>query len=235
MSSLIENNKLLIELFKSLKITPRNYFLYIEAITHASYNNDNHLTYDYERLEFLGDQVISLVICEYLYNIKPKLKVGQMSKDKVLIVQAKSEVMAAKKLHLNRYIKIGKSVLNSNNNFNEKILEDVYESLMGAIYLDLGYNVVKRVITNTLIKCYKTHKLSNFYDYKTKFQEIIMKYNKHEIQYRVVNNKPNNYQVELWCNNIKYGKGSGSKIKDAEQNAAKIACKKFIGIKKYLH
>ena len=59
----MENNKALIELFKNLKIIPKSYFLYIEAITHASYHNDNHLTYDYERLEFLGDHVISLVIC----------------------------------------------------------------------------------------------------------------------------------------------------------------------------
>lgn len=229
---MMQNNKELNELFKNLKITPKSYFLYIESLTHASYHNDNHLTYDYERLEFLGDQVISLVVCDYLYNKNPKLSVGQMSKDKILIVQGKSEVLAAKELKLNKYIRIGKSVVNSKNGFNEKILEDVYEALMGAIYLDLGFNTVKRVITNTLIKCYKAHKLSNFYDYKTKFQEIMMKYNKHGIQYRITNNTPNNYQVELWCNNIKYGKGSGTKIKEAEQNAAKSAYKKFVGIKK---
>ncbi len=229
---MMKNNRELIELFKKLKITPKSYFLYIESLTHASYHNDNHLTYDYERLEFLGDQIISLVVCDYLYNINPKLSVGQMSKDKILIVQAKSEVLVAKELKLNKYIRIGKSVVNSKNGFNEKILEDVYEALMGAIYLDLGFNTAKRVITNTLIRCYKNHKLFNFFDYKTKFQELMMKYNKHEIQYQIINNTPNNYEVELWCNNIKYGKGSGNKIKEAEQNAAKSAYKKFVGIKK---
>ena len=227
----MENNKALVELFEKLKITPKSYFLYIEALTHSSYHNDNHLSYDYERLEFLGDQVISFVVCEYLFNKNPKLDVGQMSKDKILIVQAKSEVIAAKKLNLDMYIKIGKSIVNSKNNFNEKILEDVYEALMGAIYLDLGYNTAKRVITNTLISNYKTHKLNNFLDYKTKLQEMMMKYNKHEIKYLVVNSKPNNYRVELWCNGIKYGIGFGPKIKDAEQNAAKAAYKKFAGIK----
>ena len=227
----MENNKALVNLFNKLKITPKSYFLYIEALTHASYHNDKHLSYDYERLEFLGDQVISFVVCEYLFNQNPKLDVGQMSKDKILIVQAKSEVITAKNLNLNLYIKIGKSIANSKNNFNEKILEDVYEALMGAIYLDLGYNTAKRVITNTLISNYKTHKLNNVFDYKTKLQEMMMKYNKHEIQYHVVNNKPNHYKVELWCNNIKYGIGSGTKIKEAEQNAAKAACKKFAGTK----
>ena len=80
------NNRSLIELFKKLKIAPNSYFLYIEALTHSSYHNDNHLDYDYERLEFLGDQVISFVVCEYLYNKNPKLSVGQMSKDKIVIV-----------------------------------------------------------------------------------------------------------------------------------------------------
>ena len=227
----MENNKALVDLFKKLRITPKSYFLYIEALTHSSYHNDHHLSYDYERLEFLGDQVISFVVCEYLFNQNPKLNVGQMSKDKILIVQAKSEVIAAKKLNLNMCIKIGKSIINSKNNFNEKILEDVYEALMGAIYLDLGYNTAKRVITNTLISNYKFHKLSNVFDYKTKLQEMMMKYNKHDIKYNLVNNKPNHYKVELWCNNIKYGTGSGTKIKEAEQNAAKAACKKFAGIK----
>ena len=94
------NNRSLIELFKKLKIAPNSYFLYIEALTHSSYHNDNHLDYDYERLEFLGDQVISFVVCEYLYNKNPKLSVGQMSKDKIVIVQAKSEVIAANKLSI---------------------------------------------------------------------------------------------------------------------------------------
>ncbi len=224
------NNRSLIELFKKLKITPNSYFLYLEALTHSSYHNDNHLDYDYERLEFLGDQVISFVVCEYLYNKNPKLSVGEMSKDKIVIVQAKSEVIAANKLNLSKYIRIGKSINNKDSSYNEKILEDVYEALMGAVYLDLGYSTAKHVVYETLIKGYEQNILVNLVDFKTKFQEMMMKYGKHEIQYRLVNNKPNNYRVELWCNNIKYGSGNGVKIKEAEQNAAREACHKFIGL-----
>ena len=97
-------------------------------------------------------KVISFVVCEYLYNKNPKLSVGQMSKDKIVIVQAKSEVIAANKLNLSKYIRIGKSINNKDSSFNEKILEDVYEALMGAVYLDLGYNTAKHVVYETLLK-----------------------------------------------------------------------------------
>ena len=140
-------------LFKKINISPKKYSLYYEALTHSSYSNENHLNYNYERLEFLGDAIISYYVTNYLFNVKPELKVGDMSKKKIIIVQSKSEIFAAKKLNLQEYVYLGKSLFNDKKNL-DRIYEDVYEALVGAIYLDLGINKAADFIKNTLVKYY---------------------------------------------------------------------------------
>ena len=215
------------ELFKKLKIKPKCYSFYMEAMTHISFSNDNHLSYNYERLELLGDTIISLVVVQYLFDKIPKMSVGDITKTKIMIVQSKSEIMAAKQLNLKEYILLGNSIAHDKNH--EKIFEDVYESLIGAIFLDLGLEVARRVVIETLCIPYEKSKLNSLVDFKSKFQELMMKYGKKSIKYKVFKNAHDNYHAELWCNNIKYGTGIGKKIKEAEQLAAKEACNKFTG------
>ena len=223
---LITNQNLSL-LFKKLKITPKNYSYYIEATTHTSFSNENNLSYNYERLEFLGDAIISQIISQYLFTKNPPIPVGEMSKIRILIVRSESEILAAKMINLQNYIKIGKS-LQGNMKSHIKILEDVYEALIGAIYLDLGYETAKKVIYNTLIYDYENNILDRLTDYKSKFQELMSQYGKHKIIYKSKKLNNGQYYVELWTNNIRYGSGIATKIKLAEQIAAKIACKKFV-------
>lgn len=215
-------------LFKRLNIQPKKYSLYLEAFTHISYANDIHEKYNYERLEFLGDAIISQIICEYLFEKKPQLSEGEMSQQKILIVQSKSEIYTAKKLNLSQYILLGKSLAHDSNH--DKILEDVFEALIAAIYLDLGYLKAKEVIKNTLIKYFEQSKFNKQIDYKSKIQELFRNYSQNKISYKLVRKSLNDCVVELWYGNVKQAVGEGKRIKDAQQNAAKKAYQHFSGI-----
>lgn len=219
-------NKPIFELLNQLNIEPQSISIYQEALTHASYANDKHLKYNYEKLEFLGDAVINLVVANYLYHHRSQLKVGELSKLRTMIVQSKSEVLAAQKLNLQKYMLIGNS-FNKTSDL-KKVLEDGYEALIGAIYLDQGYPTAQNIVVKQL--CENSDLLKNYQslmDYKSVFQELTMKYGKHEIQYKTTKNSNNTFTSKLYCNNICYGVGTGNRIKSAEQSAAKEACDKF--------
>lgn len=221
-----DQNKKILDLLTSLHIQPKKLSLYIEALTHPSYANDNHLDYNYEKLEFLGDAVINLAVADYLSTYNQQMSVGDISKIRILIVQSKSEVLAAQQLNLLDYMFLGKSLNDIDNP--KKILEDGYESLMGAIFADQGYDIAKELIIKHLCQNSKIiQNFANLLDYKSKFQELMMKYNNHEIQYKTTKNADQSFTCKLYCNHICYGVGKGLQIKIAEQNAAKEACEKF--------
>ena len=219
------DNKVITELLEKLGVQPKKYSLYVEALTHPSYANDHHLSYNYERLEFLGDSVISLIVANFLYNNFPNAKVGVLSKTRTMMVQSKAIVIVANKINLKKYLNIGKSLANITDY--SKILEDTFEALIGAIYLDQGIYVAAKVIVDTICKEYKQDHFKGNVDYKTEFQELIMKYGKGQILYRYEQSPDNQFLVKLYCNNICYGTGLAPRKKDAEQQAAKEACEKF--------
>ncbi len=228
----MENQKnAFLSLLKKLDIEPKNYSLYLEAFTTSSYANDKRLPYNYEKLELLGDSIITFVVTQYLFDKFKNLSVGELSEYRRTIVQSKSEILTAKKLKLEDCLYIGRSF--ESNHSKDRFLEDTYESLIAAIYLDAGFIKAKEVVINTLLKDFNFKNISDdLTDYKTKFQELMRKFSKKSIQYKVVQDIPNNFKVELWSDKICYGKGSGKKIKEAEQNAAKEGVKKFIGKKR---
>jgi len=188
-------NKNLNELLKSLKIEPHSYAFYIEAFTHHSYSYENGLKYDYQRLEFLGDAIIEYVVSQYLYNLKPKMNEGEMTKARIMIVQAQTEIKAAKQLNLEKVILLGKSI--SHQGIPSNILSDCYESLIGAIYLDQGQSFVTNFIHDTLISYYESKSLDDVIDYKSKFQEAIQEFGKKTVIYKVVKNEKDLFGVEL--------------------------------------
>ena len=219
------DNRKITELLGHLGITPKSYSLYLEALTHPSYANDNHLPYNYERLEFLGDSVISLAVASFLYLNFPNARVGELSKTRTMMVQSKAEVLVANKINLLSYLYIGKSLAHISDY--SKILEDAYEALIGAIYLDQGPHVAMKVVCDTICKEYKEDTFKAHIDYKTEFQELMMKYGKGQILYRYEQSPDHQFLVKLYCNNICYGTGLAPRKKDAEQQAAHEACEKF--------
>lgn len=214
------------ELLETLKIKTNNISLYEEALTHNSYSNEIGFSHNYQRLEFLGDSIINKIVSTFLYEMSEDDE-GKMTKDRISIIQAKTLVRASIELNLQKYINVGQGLIK--NTISEKILEDIFESFIGAVYLDKGEIKAKELLMRTILKYYLNNDLKNTIDYKTKFQEAVQKHGKNnEIKYRIINNHNSDvFDVELVCNNIVYGRGRGRNRHDAEVAAAKKACEKI--------
>lgn len=197
-----------------------------KALTHSSYINEKGGE-SYERLEFLGDAILQMVITQYLYE-NTKSSEGDMSKIRAIYVCESALYEYSKKLNIVNDIKVGQGL---HNKPNETIVADVFESIVAAIYLTNGYNKVKDFIL-TMIVPYIEKGIVFSSDYKSRLQEMVQT-EKNSVTYNVIkeigpsHNKT--YKVEVLVNNIVYGQGIGKSKKEAEQQAAKDAINKKAG------
>lgn len=193
------------------------------ALTHSSYSNE-HETINYERLEFLGDAVLQLIISEYFY-LNTDLSEGDMSKVRASYVCEQALAEYSKKIGIDKYIKVGHG---QEKDINDTIIADCFESVLGAIYLDQGFNVAKEYVRNIVIP-YIESKHSFFGDYKSILQELVQT-DKKSLEYILINESGpahnKRFMVEVRIDNIVYGVGVGRSKKEAEQNAAADAYKK---------
>lgn len=215
------------ELFDRLNIKPKNLELYTTAFSHSSYVNENHIKSDYERLEFLGDAVLELVASDYLYKTKT-INEGEMTKLRASYVCENACYEYSKDLNLSKYIKVGHGEEIDGGRYKKVILADIFEALMGAIYLDLGFSTAKRVIDSIVIPYVEDPNILFFSDYKSALQEYAQTKQK-SLEYEVVleqgpaHNKLFTTVVKI--DGIIYGKGSAGSKKEAEQEAARDALK----------
>ncbi|MGN1000457.1 MAG: ribonuclease III [Bacilli bacterium] len=217
------------KLFKKLKINPKNKELYNIAFSHSSYVNENHLKNDYERLEFLGDAVLELVMSDYLYKSR-KVSEGQMTKLRASYVCENALYEYSKGLELSNYIKVGHGEEIDGGRYKKVILADIFEALMGAIYLDLGFKTVKRVIDDIVIPYIEDPNVLFFNDYKSVLQEFVQTQQK-SLEYNLIDEQgPAHNKVfttVVKIDDIVYGKGSAGSKKESEQEAAKDALEKL--------
>lgn len=215
------------ELFDRLNIKPKNLELYTTAFSHSSYVNENHIKSDYERLEFLGDAVLELVVSDYLYKTKT-INEGEMTKLRASYVCENACYEYSKDLNLSKYIKVGHGEEIDGGRYKKVILADIFEALMGAIYLDLGFSTAKRVIDSIVIPYVEDPNILFFSDYKSALQEYVQTKQK-SLEYEVVleqgpaHNKLFTTVVKI--DGIIYGKGSAGSKKESEQEAARDALK----------
>lgn len=218
--------KLLSFLKKNGIAHPKSLAIYQEALTHKSYANENNLNYNYERLEFLGDAAIDWVITNYLFNHEKHLDEGHLSLTRSNLVKRDTLSMCCKEIGLDKLILLGKGA--QNNTSNESIYEDVFESFIGAVARDQGIKKVINILEHTLIKHY--NKMGNFdqKDAKTTLQEILQSKGSHPPEYiKKTDDNAKIKIIEVWFNHLKYGEGSASSFKDAEQLAAQDALNKM--------
>ena len=222
------------ELLKNLHIKPKNIDLYRLALTHSSYNGDANTKHqDYERLEYIGDAVIGFVVADLIFNLHKDMEVGIMSKLRSQLVQTKALAGYARRIKLYDYILTGAS-MSSDKLFNsDNILEDVFEALVGALYLDLG---IKKVVPYIKFFFYNDIKFANpenFTDYKTRLQEEMQSEYRDIVKYRIVreDGPPHDriFYAEVLFGDDILGVGSGRSKKEAEQAAAKDAFRKKVG------
>lgn len=210
-------------LFESYGITISNYEQMQNAFTHTSYANEQH-TGNYERLEFLGDAVLELITSEYFY-LNTDLPEGEMSKTRASFVCENALATYAKKIGLNKYIRVGEG---QKSNVNDTIIADVFESVLGAIYLDCGFSVAKKYIDEIVLPYIEndTHFLG---DYKSTLQEMVQT-DKQSLEYQLLSEEgpahDRTFTVQVVIDGIIYGTGVGKSKKEAEQNAAHDAIEK---------
>ena len=206
------------EFLERFNIKFKNSKLLETALTHSSYANEHKGCDNYERLEFLGDAVLEVVTSEYFY-LQTNYKEGEMTKLRANYVCEKALATYAKELGIDENIRLGHGQMH---NLNDTIIADVFEAVVGAIYLDQGYSVAKKYI-DTIIIPYIKKEMDFNADYKTKLQELVQT-GKKSVEYEVVKEygeaHKKVFEVVVKIDNIIYGKGRGSSKKEAEQRAA---------------
>ena len=219
------------ELLNTIKIRPNSLDLYVLALTHPSYNADvNTKHHDYERLEYMGDAVLGFVSADLIFKTYPDMDQGLMSKLRSNLVKSASLADYARRISLADYIKTGHSINPDKINESNKILEDVFEALIGAIYLDKGLNVAFKFISYFLKKDIKNACLDDLTDSKTRLQEEMQAEHRDSVHYELVNQSgpahDRTFVVNVLFNDIVLGTGSGKSKKMAEEAAAKDALSK---------
>lgn len=211
------------KIFNKLNINPTNVNLYYTAFTHTSYSNENPSCASYERLEFLGDAVIELIISDYLYKER-HLEEGIMTKMRATYVCEAALATYAKDLKFDDDIKLGSGETEANN----AILSDVFEAFMGALYLDKGLDFTKTIVLDIILK-YIDKEIDFLQDYKSKLQELVQT-DKKSVSYEIISEKGPSHKKTFTCqvkvDDIIMGTGVGSSKKLAEQEAAKEALSK---------
>ena len=157
--------------------------LYETAFTHTSYANENN-TESYERLEFLGDAVLELIMSEYLYK-NYSLKEGQMTKIRSNYVCENALYEYSCVLGINNYIKLGHGEMNHDGKHNKTIVADVFEAFIGAMFLDNGFDVVKSFMFNNIIPLIENKQIDIVEDYKSTLQEYVQT-NKKSLDYEII-------------------------------------------------
>ena len=196
----------------------RNKNLLIRALTHKSFNKVNNN----EKLEFLGDRVLGLIMAKKLLEIYPEEKEGVLDKKFASLVNKKTCLEIAKKIELEKYIMILSSK-NKKYTVEDKVLSDCCEALIGAIYLDKGFSFVEKFTLDLWSENIKDSKITQI-DAKTKLQELSLKKFKKLPIYKIISNtgprhKPL-FKVSVKLHNTKIYIAEGKSKKDAEQNAA---------------
>lgn len=221
------------QLYKDIKhifgIYPNNINLYKQALRHKSAASEikNGFKNSNERLEFLGDAVISSVIADYLFKRFPYKDEGFLTEMRSKLVSRSRLNIICDKIGLDKLIQLAESA-----HFSQSIKGNAFESTIGAIYIDRGYDFALDVIVNKIIKYHldiDEIELQEF-NFKSKLLEWTQK-EKKTMEYKVAEIKETSrnkiYYIEVYIDNVLSGKGSGLSIKNAEQNASEDALKKI--------
>lgn len=207
--------------------------LYKEAFTHSSYANESnaHIP-DYERLEFMGDAVLQLFVSEFIFALHPEYKEGQLTQLRSKLVREESLARFSEELHLGELLYLGVGEEKSGGRHRESVLANIYESFIGALYLDCGKEQVIRILEKTIFKhVNEVNEFDDITDYKTKLQELVQSDDRKTVRYHVKSstgpaNAPE-FVIEAILDDMILGTGKGTSKKRAEQHAAKDALMKM--------
>ncbi len=213
-------------------LTFKNQQLLITALTHRSALNERKtLKNSYERLEYLGDAVLELVVSDHLYKSYPKKTEGELTHLRAQIVQTKTLAAAAKKIKLDQHLILSSGERKAKGHQNLSLLADCFEAVVGAIYLDQGLVKVIEFIQGHLLKnLTDLIKSAHITDYKSQLQELVQHKLKLTPTYKVIKTKgPDHdkiFTVKVYLENKPTATGTGKSKQEAQQQAAKKALEK---------
>lgn len=213
------------EFLREYGIVPNRLKLYEIAMSHSSYANEHKDKKNYERLEFLGDAVLELVVTEYLYKNYEQDE-GDMTKKRANYVCEEANFEYMNKLGLIKFIKVGNGEIGD---LKKAIVADIFEAFIGAIYLDQGFPKAQEFILN-VVSPYIIDNVSFFNDYKSILQEAVQT-DKRSLVYELVDESgpahDKRFTIAVKIDNVMYGKGVAGSKKEACQLAAKEALLKL--------
>lgn len=214
-------------LYRRFMILPKNEELYRLAFTHSSYNGMAGTRHqDYERLEFLGDSIVGMIVSELCYLYHPEMEQGRLSILKAQFIRSSSEANYCKKLGLNEYIKVGPSFSKEAKN-NVPLLEDVFESFIGALYLDQGCDFTLNFVRKIFDEDIKNATIDYTINPKSYLQEAMQADNKESVVYKIIEERGTPMEkvfvAAVYFEGNQIGKGEGHNKKAAETEAAKDA------------
>ena len=211
------------ELEKSLGYQFKNEKLITEALTHRSYKKD----FNNERLEFLGDAVMDLIVGEYLYHLFPKAEEGMLSKLRAALVNEESFTKLAKRLNLGKFLYLSPAEENNNGREKPSILSSAFEAVMGAIYLESGFEKAKDVALKLIKDAYPVITPEELLkDYKTTLQEITQAHFGVVPEYRLLGSSgpdhKKEFEIGVFIHDKEYARAKGKSKKNAQQEGARL-------------
>lgn len=220
-------------LCRQLGMVMKDLHLLDMALTHTSYayeSKKNPRPQHNQRLEFLGDSVLSLVVSTHIYKTCPQMDEGELSKLRAFLVCEETLAQLATENHLGDHLLLGKGEINLDGEENPSILADAFESVLGAYYLDQGFAKVTELLGRLLISRIPELTADGIdRDYKTRFQEVVQKDGPVEIDYEQVSaegpSHNRTFVMRVLVNQEERGRGRGRTKKEAEQRAAREALK----------
>jgi ribonuclease-3 len=210
--------------------TFNNKDLLVMALTHSSYANERAVKSECnERLEYLGDAVLELVVSECIYKTHYNMPEGEMTKLRASIVCEESLSYHAKQLNLGDYLLLGKGEESAGGRRRNSILADVFESVLGAVFLDAGFDAAREYLLNLMSEAVTDDRAEKKIDFKTELQERVQRNSKEPPVYEITGETGPDHEKEFYAivshAGKEIGSGKGRTKKEAEQEAAKMALK----------
>lgn len=209
-----------------LNFKPVDGTLFVKALTHSSYANEHHLPSN-ERLEFLGDSVLGLIVCDFLFKAYPGYDEGELAKLKGIVVSARLLASFSLSLHLNQFIRLGQGELKTSGDMKLNILADLFEAFIGAYFLNFGLDATAQLILPLVRE--KLPEIAEQFDAlnaKNNLQEYLQAIGKKPVYRTIKEEGPPHerlFSVEVLVAEDVIGAGIGKSIKEAQNQAALIA------------
>jgi len=217
------------ELLKFFNLNFKDINLLKTALTHSSYANEHHCESN-ERLEFIGDAVLDVLMSGHLYRKNKDFTEGDLTKKRAKHVCESALVEYAKSCNIKKYLLLGKGEEKSHGRDKVSLQADAFEALIGAVYIDKGLEETYKIFNRTVLPVMLEDHEDDFVDYKSYLQELVQS-DKRTLEYKIVSESgPSHDKVfvsRVYMDDILMGEGQGKSKKETEQNAAEMALKKL--------